>query len=82
MAKYLVLTRRTAGNVALAVAAERACGAAEELAGEGTKVRYLRTLEVPEEDLCLHLFEAGSPDWVAEASRRASLQVERIVEAL
>jgi hypothetical protein len=82
MTKYLVLTRRTAGNVALAAAAERACGAAEQLASEGRKVRYLRTLDVPDEDLCLHLFEAASAAGVAEASRRAELPVERIVEAL
>jgi hypothetical protein len=81
MVKYLVQTRPAAGNAVLAAAAERACAAAEELAREGTPVRYLRSLVVPEFDLCLHLFEAGAPEWVAEATRRAALQVDRIVEA-
>jgi hypothetical protein len=81
MVKYLVQTRPAAGNAVLAVAAERACAAAEELTREGTPVRYLRSLVVPEFDVCLHLFEAGAAEWVAEATRRAALQVDRIVEA-
>lgn len=44
-------------------------------------MRYLRTIFVPEDETCFHLFEAVSADAVAEASKRAAIEHERIVEA-
>jgi hypothetical protein len=43
--------------------------------------RYLRSTYVPDDEICFHLFEAESVEAVREASRRASLTFDRIVEA-
>jgi hypothetical protein len=59
----------------------RASRAAEQLSGEGTPVRYLRAIFVPADATCFYLFEAPSAVLAGEASRRASLEFERIVEA-
>jgi hypothetical protein len=56
--------------------------AAEGMAAEGTAIRYLNTLFIPEEEICFFIFEASSPEDVAEASRRAEIGHERIVRAL
>jgi hypothetical protein len=49
---------------------------------EGQRVRYLRSIFVPEDEICFLLFEAASPELVGKASRRAELAYERIVEAI
>jgi hypothetical protein len=59
----------------------RARAAAAEMRRDGVSVRYLRPILLPEDEVCLHLFEAPSADAVREASRRADLTFERIVEA-
>jgi len=58
----------------------RAQAAAAEMQRDGVSVRYLRPILLPEDEVCLHLFEAPSADAVTEASRRAELRYERIVE--
>jgi hypothetical protein len=63
-------------------AAERANAAAEEMTQEGTPVRYLRATFLGGDEICFHVYEAGSPELVIEASRRAGIPVERVVEAL
>jgi hypothetical protein len=68
------------GAAALAAAGERARSAAEQLAREGTAVRWVRSIYVPEDESCLLVMEGPSPDAVGEASRRAALEFERIVE--
>jgi hypothetical protein len=60
----------------------RARRAAEELTREGIPVGYLRSIFVPGDESCFHLFEGPSLAAVTEASRRAQLDPERIVEAL
>jgi hypothetical protein len=81
MRSYLVELRLpTAGAASLAVAGERARSAVEELAREGVTVRWIRSVYVAEEDTCFLVFEAPSPDAVGEASRRAALEYQRIVE--
>ena len=45
-------------------------------------VRYLRALHLPGDELCLYLFEASSPDLVAEAVTAAGLRHIRVVEAV
>lgn len=60
----------------------RARGAAEQSAREGATVRFVRTVFVPEDDTCLHLYEASSADDVRKAVRRAELPFERVSEAL
>lgn len=56
--------------------------AAAEMAAEGTAIRHLNTLFIPEEEICFYVFEASSPEDVAEVSRRAEIGYERIVRAL
>jgi hypothetical protein len=63
-------------------AARRARLAAEALAAEGLRVRHVRTSFLPDDEVCLHFFEAPSADAVSEAMRRAALAVDRIVEAV
>jgi Protein of unknown function (DUF4242) len=56
--------------------------AAEEMARTGTAIRYLRSIFVPTDETCFHLFDAPSAELVREASERAGLGPERIVEAI
>jgi hypothetical protein len=62
--------------------ASRARTAAEELAREGSRIRYVRTTFLPDDETCFHVFEADSADVVAEVSRRAGLGWARIVPAV
>lgn len=55
---------------------------AEELTREGREVRYLRTIFVPDDETCFHVFEGVSVEAVEEASRRAEWSFDRIVEAV
>jgi hypothetical protein len=72
---YAVKLRWVTGD-----AAERARRAAEELTREGTAVRWVRSVYLPEEDTCLLVFEAPTPEAVERASRRAGLTHVRIAE--
>jgi hypothetical protein len=58
----------------------RAREAATSLSAEGVPVRHVRSVFVPEDEMCLCFFEAPAAAVVAEASRRAGLSYERIVE--
>lgn len=75
---YLPRTN-TAG---VGLSAENARRAAEQLIQEGTQVRFLRAIYVPEDEICLFLYEAASPEAVGEAARRAGLSFERIAETM
>jgi uncharacterized protein DUF4242 len=50
--------------------------------GEGTAVRYLRSILIPGDETCLHLVKADSVEHVAEAFEQAGLAADRIVEAV
>ena len=50
--------------------------------GDGTSVRYLRSILIPGDETCLHLVEAESAEHVAEAFEQAGLKADRIVEAV
>ena len=65
----------------LQAVAARARSAAEELSAEGTPVRFLRSIFVPDDETCFHLFE-GTTAAVAEASSRAEIAFELIVESV
>lgn len=56
--------------------------AAEELTRDGTPVRYLHSIFVPDDETCLLLFEAACVDDVREAARRAGLTSDRVTEAV
>ena len=43
-------------------------------------MRWVRSVYVPEDETCLLVFEAGTPDAVDLAGARAGLTYERIVE--
>jgi hypothetical protein len=61
---------------------ERARIAADELAREGTPVRFLRSIFVPEDETCFYLCEAASTDAVSQLAKRAGLPFERVVESV
>jgi len=83
MAEFLVelYVSRTDAD-AVERGAARARLAAEALTREGTPVRYLRSIFVPEDETCFYLYEAVSSDAVLESGRRAALTFERIAEAV
>jgi hypothetical protein len=62
--------------------AERTRQAAEELTREGSPVRYVRSIFVPEDETCFFLCEATSADAVREAVRRAAVPFERVAEVV
>jgi hypothetical protein len=83
MPEYLLelyVSRGDAGAVERG--AERSRRSAAELTREGTPVRYLRSIFVPEDETCFFLYEAASADAVREVARRAQLSFERVTEAL
>jgi Protein of unknown function (DUF4242) len=83
VAEYLVETYVSRiGAEGVSACAERARRTAQQLTRQGTAVRYLRTVFVPEDETCFYLYEAASEEAVREAAQRADLHVERIVKAI
>jgi len=68
-------------HTSVGLRAERARQAAAELTREGTAVRYVRSIFVPEDETCLLLYEAESLAAVDAAARRAGLAFDRIAAA-
>jgi mannose-6-phosphate isomerase-like protein (cupin superfamily) len=62
--------------------AGRATAAAAELAREGTAVRFLRAIFLPEDETGFALYEAPSVQAVADAGERAQLPFDRIRAAV
>ena len=56
--------------------------AARQLTREGTPVRLLQSIYVPEEETGFYLFQARSAEAVREVVARAGLHVEHISEAI
>jgi hypothetical protein len=54
---------------------------AAELAREGAPLRYLNCIFVPEDEMCLLMYEAASPELVRDACHRAGIDCERVLEA-
>jgi hypothetical protein len=65
-------------DAALKRGAAKARRAAQRLTREGTPVRYLRSIFVPDDEICFHLYEAETAEVVREAVRRAQLSFERV----
>jgi Nickel responsive protein SCO4226-like len=61
---------------------EQVTQAADRLTHEGTEVRFLRAIFVPDEETCFYLYQGPSVDAVREAAARAGLRVERVAEAM
>jgi hypothetical protein len=63
-------------------ASGRALAAAADLREEGRNVEYAGAILVPEDEVVFHVFLADSADAVREASVRASVEYERVVESI
>jgi hypothetical protein len=60
---------------------ERAKRAAAEMSAEHVLVRLVESLFVPEDEICLHLFEAPSRQAATEAADRAGISTDRVLLA-
>ena len=79
---YLVETYLARGDAGGRSARERRARAvAEELTREGTRVRFDRSIHVPEDEICFFVFDAPSSRDAALAAQRARLEPIRVVEA-
>lgn len=81
MPSYFVetyLSRTSAGE--LAACEQRARSAARELTQEETRVRFDRSINIPEDETCFFVFEAATSGDAALAAERARLNAIRIVE--
>jgi hypothetical protein len=76
----LYISRTDAGMVGHG--ADRARRAAEELSRQGTPVRYLRSIHIPEDETCFLLYQAASADAVRTAAGRAGLPFDHVAEVV
>jgi hypothetical protein len=82
MPSYLVETFLARGHAEERAARElRARSAAEELTQGANRVRFDRTIHVPEDEICFFVFDAPSGGDAARAAERAGLEPIRVVEA-
>ncbi len=83
MASFLVETYQPdIGGTGFARAVDSVREASESLSREGTRVRHVRSYVMPGDEMCFHVFEAGSAEDVARVSELAGIEVGRIVEAI
>jgi hypothetical protein len=61
---------------------QRATATGEEMRKQGRLVDYLGALLVPGDEVVFHLFAATSPATVRDASLRAGIEFERVVESI
>jgi hypothetical protein len=83
MPSYLVetyLARRGARE--RAARERRARSAAEELTQKRPRVRFDRSIHVPEDEICFFVFDAPSGREAALVAQRAELEPIRVVEAV
>jgi len=80
---YLVETYLARGRAGERLARERrARSAAAELTQDRTRVRFERSIYVPEDEICFFVFDAPSGREAALVAQRAGLDPIRVVEAL
>jgi len=80
---YLVETYLARGKARERAARERrARSAAEELTQGTTRVRFDRSIHVPEDEICFYVYDAPSARDAADAAQRAGLDPIRVVEAV
>jgi hypothetical protein len=83
MPSYLVETYLARGHAGERDARERrARSAAEELTEGRRRVRFERSIHVPEDEICFFVFDAPSGRDAALAAQRAELDPIRVVEAI
>jgi hypothetical protein len=64
------------------LAADRALAASVELREEGRELEYIGAILVPGDEVVFHMFASEGERDVREASVRASLPYERVVESI
>jgi hypothetical protein len=80
---YLVETYLARGRAGERAARDRrASSAAEELTHGRTRIRFDRSIYVPEDEICFFVFDAPSGRDAALAAERAELDTIRVVEAV
>ena len=83
MPSYLVETYLARGAAGERQARERrARSAAETMTREGTRVRFERSIHVPEDEICFFTFTAASGREATLVAERAGLEPLRVVEAI
>ena len=83
MPTYLVETYLARSQSSERAAREsRAYAAAKELTEARTRVRFDRSIYVPEDETCFFIFDAPSRSDAALAAQRAELRPIRVVEAV
>ncbi len=83
MPSYLVETYLARGRAGERTARERrARSAAEELTDGRTRVRFDRSIYVPEDEICFFVFDAPSGRDAALVAERAELDSIRVVEVV
>jgi hypothetical protein len=83
MPSYLVETYFPRGHAGELTARERrARSAADELTREKTRVRFERSIHLPEDEICFFVFEAPSGRDAALVAQLAGLDPLRVVEAV
>ena len=83
MPNYLVETYLARGRAGERAARERrARSAAEDLTDGRTRVRFDRSIYVPEDEICFFLFDAPSGREAALVAERAELDSIRVVEVV
>ena len=82
MPSYLVETYLARGHAGERAARERrARSAADELTQGRARIRFERSIHVPEDEICFFIFDAPSGRDAALAAQRAELDPIRVVEA-
>jgi hypothetical protein len=69
------------GTGELDAAAARLRAAIAEMPESAGRVRYLRSMFVPDDEICFHVIEAPSQQVAVDAARRAGLTPDRVVKA-
>ena len=69
------------GTGELDAAAARLRAAIADMPETAGRVRYLRSMFVPDDEICFHVVEAPSQEVAADAARRAGLTPDRVVKA-
>jgi hypothetical protein len=80
---YLVETYLARGQAGERLARERrARSAAAELTQDRTRVRFERSIYIPEDEICFFVFDAPSGREAAVVAQRRGLDPIRVVEAV
>jgi hypothetical protein len=80
--RYLVESYLPAGEVdSVGRVDARARAAADDLRRGGAGLRFIESIFVPVDEMCLLVYEADSAELVEEASLRAGIPCERVLEA-